>query len=95
MKLQRDHSWRLPTAATLACSAVLALAACAGHETVKSSYVGTASMSTDQVTQLLTQQGYTGITGLHENGQHWLGEAKKNGQLVSFDIEPDGTIRTK
>lgn len=52
-------------------------------------------MSEDQVTQLLTQQGYTGITGLHENGQDWIGEADKNGQMVSFDIEPNGTIRTK
>lgn len=95
VKLQRDHSGRL--SATVACTwvALLVLAGCAGHETVKSSYLGTASMSTDQVTELLTQQGYTGITGLHENGQDWIGEAEKNGQEVSFDIAPNGTIHTK
>jgi hypothetical protein len=75
--------------------AILMLAGCAGHETVKSSYVGTASMNSDQVTDLLTQQGYTGITGLHENGRDWIGQADKNGQVVSFDITPNGTIHTK
>ena len=79
----------------MSCAALLVLAACVGHETVKSSYVGTASMSMDQVTQLLTQQGYSGITGLHENGQDWIGEGQKNGQTVSFDIAPNGTIHTK
>jgi hypothetical protein len=52
-------------------------------------------MSMDQVTQLLNQQGYTDITGLHENGRDWIGEGQKNGQVVSFDIAPDGTIHTK
>ena len=36
------------------------------------------SMTMDQVTQLLTQQGYTGITGLHESGRDWVGEAEMN-----------------
>lgn len=81
--------------APLSCSAILLLAACAGHENVKSSYVGTASMTMDQVTQLLTQQGDTGISGLHENGRDWVGGAEKNGQSASFDIAPNGTIHTK
>lgn len=95
MKFQRERHWRLPTAAACTCAALLMLAGCAGHETVKSSYLGTAAMTMDQVTQLLNQQGYTDISGLHENGRNWIGEGQKNGQVVSFDIAPDGTIHTK
>lgn len=96
MKLQPKHDWRLAIRVASSCAALLALAACAGHETVKSSYVGTASMTKGQVHQLLVRQGYTEITGLHENGRDWIGEAEeKNGQQVSFDIDPSGTIHTK
>ena len=63
--------------AAWSCALLLGLTACAGRETVKSSYVGTASMSTDQVRQLLMQQGYTRVTSLHENGRDWIGNAKK------------------
>jgi hypothetical protein len=84
---------RLPAIVPL--SFLLVLAACAGREDVKSSYVGTASMNEDQVTQLLTQQNFTGITGLHKNGRDWVGEAQKDGQSTSFDIAPNGTIHTK
>jgi hypothetical protein len=86
---------RLPVLVVLSCSAAFALAACAGREDVKSGYVGTATMNEDQVTQLLLQQNYTDITGLHENGRDWVGEAQKAGQAVSFDIAPNGTIHTK
>jgi len=79
----------------LSCLSLLALAACAGHETVKSSYVGTASMSRDQVRELLRQNGYTDVTGLHENGRDWVGAAKLKGQSVSFDIGSNGTIHTR
>jgi hypothetical protein len=40
----------------------------------------------DQVTQLLTQQGYTGITGLHESGRDWGWRGRKEPNL----IEPCG-----
>jgi hypothetical protein len=85
---------RLPAILPLSCAAFLMLVACTG-ERVKSGYVGTGSMDMDQVTQLLTQQGYTGITGLHKNGQDWVGQAEKDGQPASFDIAPDGTMKTK
>jgi len=86
---------RPPVIIPLSCAALLVLAACAGHEDVKSSYVGTGSMNEDQVTQLLMQQDYTDISGLHKNGRDWVGEAEKGGQSVNFDIAPNGTIHTK
>jgi len=79
----------------LFCSILVTLAACAGREQVKAGYVGTASMDQQQVSQLLSQQGYTDITGLHQNGPDWVGEATKGGQTVTFDIDKDGTIHTK
>ena len=75
-------------------AAFLTISACA-HENVKSGYVGPASQSQDQVAELLSQNGYTGITGLHKNGQDWVGAAQKDGQQVNFDVARDGTIRTK
>jgi hypothetical protein len=84
-------------AISLSCCAALLvlLSACATHETVKSSYVGTAAMNEDQVTQLLNQQGYTDVNNLHENGQDWIGSASKDGQVVNFDIDKSGNIHTK
>jgi hypothetical protein len=81
----------------LSCCATLLvlLSACATHEDVKSSYVGTGAMNEDQVTQLLNQQGYTDVTNLHENGQDWIGSASKDGQVVNFDIDKHGDVRTK
>ncbi|GAC1496299.1 MAG: hypothetical protein NVS1B6_01300 [Steroidobacteraceae bacterium] len=84
---------RLPLIVPLSC--ILVLGACGGREVVKSSYIGPASMNQDQVTQLLTQQNFTAITGLHKNGQDWVGQAQKDGQPVSFDISANGTIHTK
>jgi hypothetical protein len=84
-----------PTAIiSLTCSLVL-VSACAGREDVKSGYVGTASMSEDQVTELLTQQNYTLVTGLHKNGRDWVGQAEKDGQAVNFDIAADGKITSR
>ena len=80
--------------AALGASMFLVLAACA-HESVKSGYVGPASLSEDQVSQILQQQGYTGIVGLHKNDRNWVGSAEKDGHQVNFDISPDGTIHTK
>jgi hypothetical protein len=84
---------RLPLLVPLSC--VLLLEACGGHEDVKSSYIGTAAMNQDQVTQLLMQQNFKEITGLHKNGRDWVGEAQKDGHPVSFDIAANGTIHTK
>ena len=80
---------------TVLCSTLLILAACFGREDVKSSYVGTASMSEDQVMQLLAQNGYQDITSLHKNGHDWVGSARKDGSPVNFDIDKAGTIHTK
>lgn len=74
------------------------LGACSmfGGERVHSDYVGTAALSQDQVTQLLNQQGYTDITGVHKNGNDWIGSAvNEDGQQVNFDIDKGGTIHTK
>ncbi|MEO7206382.1 MAG: hypothetical protein ABI145_06285 [Steroidobacteraceae bacterium] len=84
---------RLPLIVPLSC--LIVLGACGGREEVKSSYIGTASMNQDQVTQLLTQQNFTEVTGLHKNGLDWVGEAQKDGHSVSFDIAANGTIHTK
>ena len=82
------------TAAIASLSVLLSLGACSS-ERVKTNYVGTASMDQDQVVQLLTQQGYTDINGLHKNGDDWIGSANKDGQVVNFDIDKKGTIHTK
>jgi len=72
-----------------------ALGACSS-ERVRSDYVGPASLDQDQVAQLLNQQGYTDITGLHKNGNDWIGAATdRDGRQVNFDIDKDGTIHTK
>ena len=80
---------------TLLCSVLVTLVACVGRENVRSGYLGTASMNSDQVTQLLVQNGYEDITNLHKNGQDWVGSARKDGTPVNFDIGKDGTIRTR
>ena len=75
-----------------------ALGACSlfGGEKVESGYVGPAAMSRDQVTRLLNEQGYSDITGLHMNGNDWIGSAmNKDGRQVNFDIDKGGTIHTK
>ncbi len=82
---------------SLACLLVL-LSACSlfGGEKVDKGYVGPASLDQAQVTQLLEQQGFSNITGLHENGSDWIGAAtNRNGQQVTFDIDKDGTIHSK
>lgn len=75
-----------------------ALSACSmfGGERVQSDYVGPAALNQDQVTQLLNEQGYTEVTGLHKNGTDWVGSAVNNdGRQVNFDIDKGGTIHTK
>jgi hypothetical protein len=94
---QEEHPMRAPrnASAILLLVAALALAACSGRESVKSNYIGTASMDQDQVTALLSQNGYQDITNLHKNGQDWVGSATKDGSPVNFDIGKDGNIRTR
>jgi len=85
---------------------VLALPLCAcsmfdrndGGSTAKvnSGYVGPASLDQQHVAQLLADQGYRNITGLHMNGTDWIGQADTStGQPVDFDIDKDGVIHTK
>lgn len=65
-------------------------------ENVRTAYAGPASMTSDQVRQLLHNQGYTHITDLHQNGDDWVGAATtSNGSHVDFDIDKKGVIHTK
>ena len=65
-------------------------------ENVKTAYAGTATMTSDQVTQLLHNQGYTDVTDLHQNGDDWVGAATDNaGKHVDFDMDKNGVIHTK
>lgn len=73
-----------------------ACSAFGGGARSEKSYVGTASLDEQQVTQLLNQKGYTNIEGLHKNGSDWIGAARNTtGQQVNFDIDKDGTISAK
>jgi uncharacterized protein YceK len=82
--------------------ALLALGGCSmldrtsSSENVETSYAGTASMTTEQVEELLHNQGYTEITDLHQNGKDWIGAAVTNaGKHVDFDIDKGGVIHAK
>lgn len=79
----------------LLCSLALTIGACASHEEVRTAYVGTSSMDQSQVEQLLSQNGFTEVSGLHKNGQDWVGSGYKDGQSVTFDIDRNGTIHSK
>lgn len=79
----------------LSCIAVsMAITGCSGVRT-KSDYIGTASMSKEQILQILSQQGYTEVTDLHKNGEDWFGSAQKDGRVMNLDIDKGGTIHTK
>lgn len=65
-------------------------------ENVKTAYAGTSTMTESQIEQLLRNQGYTHVMGLHRNGDDWLGSARdSSGTHVNFDIDKDGVIHTK
>jgi hypothetical protein len=90
------------TAIVLGGVALLALGGCSlldrssTSENVKTAYAGTASMTAQQVTQLLHNQGYTHVTNLHQNGDDWVGAATTStGNHVDFDIDKSGVIHTK
>lgn len=83
-------------------AALLALGGCSlldrtsSSENVRTAYAGPASMTADQVEQLLHNQGYTNVTGLHRNGDNWVGAATNSaGRHVDFDMDKNGTIHTK
>lgn len=86
------------TPALIICLLTLSTGACSmfGGEKVQSDYVGTGSLDQSQVARMLAEKGYTNISGLHKNGQDWVGSAmNKDGQEVNFDIDKAGTIHTK
>ncbi len=65
-------------------------------ENVRTAYAGPASMSAQQVTQLLHSQGYTNVRDLHQNGDDWVGAATtRTGGHVDFDIDKSGVIHAK
>lgn len=78
---------------------LMLLSACSafgGGAKTENGYVGTASLDEPQVTQILNQNGYANVEGLHKNGTDWIGSAtNRNGQTVNFDIDKDGAIHTK
>lgn len=83
-------------------AALLVLGGCSlldrssSSENVRTAYAGPASMTADQVRQLLHNQGYTNVTGLHQNGDNWVGAAITSaGHHVDFDIDKKGVIHTK
>ena len=82
--------------------ALLALGGCSlldrssSSENVRTAYAGTASMTDQQVTQLLHNQGYANVTGLHQNGDDWVGAATtRAGKRIDFDMDKSGVIHTK
>lgn len=83
-------------------TALLALGGCAmldrtsSSENVKSAYAGTASMTAQQVEELLQNQGFSDVTNLHQNGDNWIGAAVTSaGKHVNFDLDKDGMVHTK
>lgn len=86
----------LMTATFLALGGCSLLDHSSASENVRTAYAGPASMTADQVRQLLHNQGYTHVTNLHRNGDDWLGSATTSGGAhVNFDMDKNGVIRTK
>lgn len=55
-----------------------------------------AAMDQQQVTQELQDQGYTDVTNLSQSGPDWTGTAlNRNGQSVSFDVDPYGAVHVR
>ena len=80
----------------ICCMLLGACSAFGGGAKTENGYVGTSSLDEQQVTQVLNQNGYANVEGLHKNGSDWIGSAtNRNGQTVTFDIDKDGTIKTK
>lgn len=90
------------TATVIMGAALVALGGCSmldrasTSENVRTAYAGPATMTSDQVKQLLHNQGYHEITDLHQNGDDWIGAATTStGTHVDFDIDKSGNIHTK
>ena len=50
-------------------------------------------MAKEQVTQNLSAEGYSYITGLEADDGHWEGKAVHNGRIVEFRADPKtGTV---
>ena len=89
-------------AIVLGSTVLLALGGCSmldrssSSEHVRTAYAGTASMNQRQVIQLLHDQGYANVTGLHQNGDDWVGAATtRTGNRIDFDMDKRGVIHTK
>lgn len=89
-------------ATVLVGAALIALGGCSlldrtsASENVRTAYAGPSSMSAQQVTQLLHNQGYKDVMDLHQNGDDWVGAATSaTGAHVDFDIDKSGVIHTK
>ncbi len=86
----------LMTATLLAFGGCSLLDRSSSSENVRTAYAGTASMTADQVRQVLHNQGYTNVRGLHQNGDDWVGSATtSSGAQVDFDMDKNGVIHTK
>lgn len=92
----RDVAVFLMTAALLGLGGCSLLDRSSSSENVRTAYAGPASMTADQVTQMLHNQGYRNVTGLHQNGDDWVGSATTStGKHVVFDMDKDGVIHSK
>jgi hypothetical protein len=49
----------------------------------------------DQVTKTLEAAGYTNITGLEADDDHWEGKGVKNGKITEFHVDPHSGAITK
>ena len=86
----------LMTASLLVLGGCSLLDRTSSSENVQTAYAGTASMTADQVRQLLHTKGFTNVKDLHQNGDDWLGSATtSSGTHVDFDMDKSGVIHTK
>jgi hypothetical protein len=73
----------------------LALAACASlfaPDRGDSGGSAMAAMTEPQVRQLLLDQGYADIAGLHATGDGWSAAATRGGKAVTVDVDRYGII---
>jgi hypothetical protein len=69
----------------------LALAACASDRG-DSGGSATAAMTEPQVRQLLLDQGYANVAGLHATNEGWTASATRSGKPVTVDVDRYGII---
>ena len=82
----------MPRYALLALS--LALAACASGFGADDGEGGSATvaMTEPQVRQLLLDQGYANVAGLHATAEGWSASAMRGGKPVTVDVDHYGII---